>query len=155
MVALLVSTSVRRVLAVVLIVVCSALLVMSLFSQQIGSTISMFGSIIREDVIGHLYPQEEKVISQGEANLTNLVITSICKRQFFFDYSVYIDVRDSSPDGSNTRHFIAEKDSIQDCNEFVINSIEVQDGGSVIKIFFGNRSNKVITVTDKQGTQSL
>jgi len=109
-----------------------------LFLSETVTGFPMLGSIARKDLIGNRYPLEEWVISQETLAGGNVMVTSICKRQLAFYYSISLRV-ENMPDGKNIRLFVADKDTEQDCNEYNIDSLLIDPDRSEIIINFRNQ----------------
>ncbi len=136
----------KRILTIVVVLGCLGAVFISLFSLQSTATASAFASIIRDDVIGELFPFQEKLLSEVPSQSNNIIVSSVCERKFLFTYSVYLDIKHSDQNGKGIRHFVAEKDAMQDCYQFVVKSVEVQNNGLAVKIDFRNGKQEIVDI---------
>lgn len=100
-----------------------------LYPADFEVEMDLIGSFLRNDVLGEMAPFQEKVISTKLTPDGKHKITSVCRRNLSLisGSTIYLDVVDLEGRTKPLRFFVADKDVIQDCTSFEIESMEPYD----------------------------
>lgn len=103
--------------------------------KELKSVCEMGYSMVSEDLLGKLLPYQHKIVSSFQNDDLHLEI--VCHRNFLtYSITLYSKVSGQSIEPI----MLATKDSVQDCNEYIIENVEWEERENDYQLTFRNDS---------------
>jgi hypothetical protein len=134
----------KFIIIVMLTIACFVGLFRFLFPDDFELVTGLTYSFLQNDVLGNLYPFQERAISTKISPDGKLEVSSICRRNLSLitGSTIYLDVVDIERSDHPVRFFVADKDVVQDCDSFSIESMTASDN-SLTVVFAQNQKLSV------------
>lgn len=135
---------IKYLLLFIISIVCILGACKALYPDDFDVGMDLIGSFLRNEVVGEMAPFQERVISTKLTLDGKHKISSVCRRNLSLisGSTIYLDVVDLEAGTAPMRFFVADKDVIQDCTSFEIESMEPSDHSLTVN-FLQNQTMSV------------